>query len=394
VIDTHEELLIAFAEAAELEHSLICQYLFAANSIKVDATRDGISAADATKFRLWREQILVVARQEMGHLGTVWNLTALIGGAAHASRANFPQPSGRYYPPAIDFALTRFGEDTLARFIEFERPEEQKFAETLRPPDPLIYKRVGDLYHQIRQAISSLPEDQLLIDASAVEDQVSWSNSVTLKTAVTRQQALDAVDFIIEQGEGAPGARAGSHFDRFRTLLADLKAHRAAGGVEPARGVAPNPISTVHRDAVNGTMILDVNAIRAMASFNLLYRCLVDGLRHYYSAGTESSDQHENLKAVCYQLMHNCLRPLADLLTQLPAGLQDPQTRAGPSFEFYGDEALSSRPKAAWQLISARLISARDELRALAGDLGDARFANVATGIDSALEFLKTDIPA
>jgi hypothetical protein len=80
VIDTHEELLIAFAEAAELEHSLICQYLFAANSIKVDATRDGISAADATKFRLWREQILVVARQETGHLGTVWNLTALIGG--------------------------------------------------------------------------------------------------------------------------------------------------------------------------------------------------------------------------------------------------------------------------------------------------------------------------
>jgi hypothetical protein len=213
VIDTHEELLIAFAEAAELEHSLICQYLFAANSIKVDATRDGISAADATKFRLWREQILVVARQEMGHLGTVWNLTALIGGAAHASRANFPQPSGRYYPPAIDFALTRFGEDTLARFIEFERPEEQKFAETLRPPDPLIYKRVGDLYHQIRQAISSLPEDQLLIDASAVEDQVSWSNSVTLKTAVTRQQALDAVDFIIEQ------ARARRERERDRTLI-------------------------------------------------------------------------------------------------------------------------------------------------------------------------------
>src|SRR4051794_8928615 len=91
----------------------------------------------------------------MGHLGTVWNLTALIGGAAHASRANFPQPSGQYYPPAIDFALTRFGEDTLARFIEFERPEEQNFAETLMPPDPLIYKRVGDLYHQIRQAISA-----------------------------------------------------------------------------------------------------------------------------------------------------------------------------------------------------------------------------------------------
>ena len=62
MIDTHEELLIAFAEAAELEHSLICQYLFAANSIKVDATRDGISAriralafgdAQSAQLRRW-----------------------------------------------------------------------------------------------------------------------------------------------------------------------------------------------------------------------------------------------------------------------------------------------------------------------------------------------------
>lgn len=394
MIDTHEELLIAFAEAAELEHSLICQYLFAGYSIKVDPARDGISAADAAKFRQWREQILVVARQEMGHLGTVWNLTALIGGAAHASRANFPQPSGRYYPPAIDFALTPFNETTLSRFIEFERPEGPELEAALMPPDPLIYKRVGDLYRQIRQAILGLPDNQLLIDISAVEDQVSWSNSVTLKTAATRQEALDAVDFIIEQGEGSPGARVGSHFDRFRTLLNDLKAHRAAGGVEPARHVASNPISAVHRDTAAGTMVLDKNAIRAMASFNLLYRCLVDGLRHYYSAGTENSDQHDNLKAACYALMHNCIRPLADLLTQLPAGLEDAQTRTGPSFEFYGDETLSARPRVAWQLLSARLASVRDELKALAVDLGDTRFADVATAVESALEFLNTDTPA
>jgi Ferritin-like len=394
VIDTHEELLIALAEAAELEHSLICQYLFTAYSIKINPTKDAISTADAEKFRNWRESILTVARQEMGHLGTVWNLTALVGGAAHSERANFPQPSGRHYPPDIDFALTPFNEDTLKRFIAFERPEPPQAALRLLPPDPLIYKRVGDLYRQIRGAVATLPDNQLLIDTDAVEDQGSWSNAVTLKTAVTRQEALDAIDFIIEQGEGSPGSTVGSHFERFRTLLDDLKAHRIAGGTEPARRVVENPISVVHRDAADGTIIRDKIAIRAMASFNLLYRCLVDGLRHYYSAGAESSDQHGNLKTVCFKLMHNCIRPLAELLTQLPAGVEnDPQMRTGPSFEFYGDEALSPRPRVVWRLLSSRLRSVRDELNALSGDTAEAGFAKVASAIDSALEFLDADVP-
>jgi hypothetical protein len=392
VIDTHEELLIALSEAAELEHSLICQYLYCAYSLKTDQERDGISIADALTFGKWREQILTVARQEMGHLGTVWNLNALIGGAAHVSRANFPQPSGRHYPPKIDFALTPFDEESLRRFIEFERPEEERLLEALAPPDPLIYKRVGDLYRQIRKAVETLPEDQLLVDTGAAQDQTSWSNNVTLKTAVTRQEALAAIDFIIVQGEGTPGSVAGSHFDQFEKLLADLKAHRAAGGAEPARRVVPNPITAKHRDAVEGTMLRDPIAIRAVASFNLLYRCLLDGLRHYYSAGTETGDQHQQLKMACYRLMHKCLRPLGDLLTRLPAGLDDQQMRAGPSFELYGDEVLTSRPTIVWHLLKARLTAVQDELTKLAGETGDAEFSKVATGVASALQMLSAEV--
>lgn len=390
MIDTHEELLIALAEAAELEHSLICQYLYCAYSLKTDQARDGITAVDAATFGKWREKILTVAHQEMGHLGTVWNLTALIGGAAHVSRANFPQPSGRYYPPKIDFALTPFGEEALKRFIEFERPEEAQLA--LAPPDPLIYKRVGDLYRQIRNAVATLPEDQLLVDPAATEDQTSWSNNVTLKTAVTRQEALDAIDFIIAQGEGSPGSPAGSHFDRFKTLLSELVAHRAAGGVEPARRVVSNPITARHRDAVDGTMLRDPIAIRAVASFNLIYRCLLDGLRHYYSAGAESNEQHEQLKSACYRLMHNCLAPLAILLTRLPAGLDDPQLRAGPSFELYGDEMLTARPAIVWHLLTARLTTVRDELTALAAETGEADFSKAATGVKNALAMLSASV--
>ena len=386
MIDTHEELLIALSEAAELEHSLICQYLYCAYSLKIDPAADGISAADAATFGKWREQILTVARQEMGHLGTVWNLNALIGGAAHVSRANFPQPSGRYYPPKIDFALTPFGEEALNRFIEFERPEEAQLA--LAPPDPLIYKRVGDLYRQIRNAVATLPEDELLVDTGAVQDQTSWSNNVTLKTAVTRDEALAAIDFIIMQGEGSPGSTAGSHFDRFSTLLAELTAHRTGGGVEPARRVVSNPITAKHRDAVEGTMLLDPTAIRAIACFNLTYRCLLDALRHYYSAGTETSDQHEQLKLACYRLMHGCLAPLGVALTRLPAGIADKQMMAGPSFELYGDEMLTSKPAIVWHLLTVRLTSVRDELTKLAQDTGRADFSKAAAGVGGALLML------
>jgi hypothetical protein len=391
VIDTHEELLIALSEAAELEHSLICQYLYCAYSLKTDQARDDISAADAATFGKWREQLLTVARQEMGHLGTVWNLNALIGGAAHVSRANFPQPSGRYYPPKIDFALAPFGEEALERFIEFERPEEIARLAALAPPDPLIYKRVGDLYRQIRKAVETLPENQLLVDTGATEDQTSWSNNVILKTAVTRQETLAAIDFIIIQGEGSPGSPAGSHFDRFKSLLAELTAHRAAGGAEPARRVVFNPITARHRDTVDGTTLRDPIAIRAVASFNLLYRCLLDGLRHYYSAGTESTEQHQQLKLACYRLMHNCLAPLGVLLTRLPAGLDDQQMRAGPSFELYGDEMLTSKPTIVWHLLTVRLTSVRDELTALATDTGEAEFSKAAAGVTAALQMLSAE---
>ena len=57
---TRESLLHALYEAAELEHNLMCTYLYAAFSLK-SGTQEGLSATEAEAVARWRQQIMVVA---------------------------------------------------------------------------------------------------------------------------------------------------------------------------------------------------------------------------------------------------------------------------------------------------------------------------------------------
>src|SRR5205807_8517775 len=67
VIEHREPLIYMLCSAAELEHALMCEYLFAAFSLKrsVDEglTEDQLSAAER-----WRSTILTVAKQYMLNL--------------------------------------------------------------------------------------------------------------------------------------------------------------------------------------------------------------------------------------------------------------------------------------------------------------------------------------
>ena len=84
-----EKLLHALYEAAELEHNLMCTYLYAAFSLKC-GVEDGLSAEEADAVARWRRTILKVSTEEMGHLVAVWNLTSALGGVPQFGRSNFP----------------------------------------------------------------------------------------------------------------------------------------------------------------------------------------------------------------------------------------------------------------------------------------------------------------
>ncbi|HEX8004838.1 MAG TPA: ferritin-like domain-containing protein, partial [Trebonia sp.] len=95
VIEHREALIYMLCEAAELEHGIMCQYLFAVFSMKEHAD-EGLTENQAAMVRRWRKQISHVAAQEMLHLALVQNLLSAIGAAPHLSRPNFPQPASHY----------------------------------------------------------------------------------------------------------------------------------------------------------------------------------------------------------------------------------------------------------------------------------------------------------
>src|ERR1700754_191541 len=89
---SREQLIHSLYEAAEIEHNLMCTYLYAAFSLK-DAN-EGLSAEEAEAVARWRRAIIDVAIDEMGHLAAVWNITAGIGGPPRFGRMNFPLDAG------------------------------------------------------------------------------------------------------------------------------------------------------------------------------------------------------------------------------------------------------------------------------------------------------------
>ena len=126
-IETRDHLLSTLAEASELEHHLMCLYLYAAFSLK-RSTAEGITPAELDAITTWRTEILAIAGQEMTHLALVTNLTTAIGGSAHLFRAGFPAKAG-YFPSDFMIELAPFSLATLDHFIFLERPEDREVQE-------------------------------------------------------------------------------------------------------------------------------------------------------------------------------------------------------------------------------------------------------------------------
>jgi hypothetical protein len=391
MIDTREELLNALTEAAELEHSLACQYLFAAFSLKQD-TDDGVTEPQQERLLSWKEDLLHVARQEMSHLATASNLLIVIGGAPHFRRANFPQEKSGYYPPDIPFKLERFSVAALERFIDFERPETVGAI----APDPLVYKRVGDLYRQIREGFETIDEQVLFLRADAMQDTQPWGLDVEPLKVTGRASALAAVDQIIREGEATTTPGEESHYRIFSRIKKELEAlTQQFPGFDPARPVAENPLTRRHRDSPGKNVIQDDSAREVAELFNALYGSMILLLVRHFAFGGESADQHMTLRRQAVVMMKAVIRPLGEVLTALPMGAGFPGQTAGPGFEFYGDLRLPPDMKTSWALVYERLVAEAAEAKRLAQKAGaPPRLAGVAQSVQNVANKIKAVMPA
>jgi hypothetical protein len=376
MFDTREELVNALTEAAELEHGLLCQYLFAAVSLKRHPD-EGPSWEQLELVRGWEAVILAVARQEMAHLGTVANLLTAIGGVPHFGRPSFPQPA-RYFPVVSGgkvtyerFTLEPFSARTVRRFVRFEEPEPAAAAARTIAPDPVVYTTVGALYAQISQGIQRLDEAQLFVGPRAAQD-TAWGAGVSVRPITGRDSALSAIAAVVAEGEGTPTGGGASHWARFKAIGDELAAEqRRDRSFEPARPVAANPITPrLPDDPRRGTAITHPRARAVAELFNAVYGTTLLVLARYYTFAEAGAPLHDVLQATARQLMSGVVRPLGEVLTGLPVGEGAPGAVAGPGFELYTDLRLPSQRRSAWLTIHERLVQETAECERLSREDG------------------------
>jgi CDGSH-type Zn-finger protein/truncated hemoglobin YjbI len=377
VIEHREALYYMLCEASELEHGIMCQYLYAAFSLK-QSEDEGLSPAEADAVVRWRKQISHVATQEMLHLALVQNLLSAIGGAPHLSRPNFPHPA-THYPAGVHLTLLPFGEPALQHFMFLERPEGMDLndAEGMAAfgraapamqqgeivPRSQDFKTVGHLYRSIEAGIAHLAdklgERWLFIGpprAQATQEYFGWPELVAVTDTASAQKAIDE---ILEQGEGPRGHWKDAHFGQFVEILDEyLQLRDANPAFDPVRPVVTVNVRPSERDT-GVPLVTDPLTSQVMDLFNVSYEVLLVMLQRFFAHTEETDAQLKALADATVNLMFQAIKPLGDLVTTLPAGPDYPGRTAGPSFElFYESDALLPHREAAWIMLTERIRQA------------------------------------
>ena len=378
-LEHREALIYTLGKAAELEHLIMLQYLYAAFSLK-QGEADGLSPDQAAATQRWRRTLSGIAEQEMLHLALVQNLLTAVGGAPRLARPNFPVPQ-HLYPAGVQVGLHPFGEPALRHFAYLERPMGMAFDDAegfvaLEQATPLPrdetdeiapqlqdFETIGQLYRSVETGLEHLAErlgaSRLFVgqpNAQATEEHFRWPELVAV---VDLASARRAIDTIVEQGEGARGEWRDAHFGRLLGILEELTQLRTEDpGFEPARPVVA---ARVRPTAVGPAMptISDPGTARAMDLLNVVNEVLLQVLSRYFAHTDETDEQLGVLADVAVGLMYTGIRPLGNVLTRLPIGFDQPGVTAGPVFElFYEVDYLLPHRDAAWVVMEERLREA------------------------------------
>lgn len=335
-ISTVEQLHIHLYQAAQVEMSTIPLYLYAAYSIQTSGGYQwdpGISA-----FRTIRSVVV----EEMLHLCLARNLLVATGAPSFSFydedfMPTYPSPM-MHRVPELMLHLEPCTTDLMQRvFMPFELP-----AKVSAPPQPDHYNTIGQFYGAIVDGLERLSGPSLWSAPSAnLQYGTSyWNNDGGGKPiiVVDLPTALQAIETIVEQGEGAApdkskvpieptepifGQEEYSHYAKFK---------RVFEGIDLIRDLWPVPTDPKVA-AFDGPA-------RALAEFfNAAYCYVLFMIDTIYSTSSTTIQplQHSpryGLERRFIAAMGGVLYPIANLLVQQPAQPSSKQT-AAPTFEFY-----------------------------------------------------------
>lgn len=407
----HDHLVMLLHIAAELEHGLMVQYLYAAYSLGGEQ----VPAKHRPMVQRWQNTILTIAREEMGHFLMVQNVLCLLGAPPNLNRKDFPWDVP-FYP--FPFKLEPLSMASLSCYVYAEMPSEREFNVPKGRQLPPRYKQFEEkdkkaiskavrklvsggtphpvevVYEEIIELIADrdkIPDS--LFQEETIRTQASWDDwgrgyqpplrmldaegnleavqpkerasergaNVLLMPVATRTEAVAALRAIAEQGEaphlGADKTGEPSHFDRFLEIYQEFENIK---GWSPARDIAVNPST---RDTTHPARYIAAKPSRDWATlFNIRYRMLLAYLGHNlrlaYEPGNASGEP--NLRAM---LMHKAfgemynLKAIATLLVNMPMrdkkdgakGAKHTAAFAGPPFEMPYDTMLPYTESDTWR---------------------------------------------
>jgi hypothetical protein len=396
--------------AAQIEHSLMVQYLYAGYSLGGPQ----VPKQHQDKVAAWRQVILGIAKEEMGHLVTVQNALRFLGAPLGLDRQDYPWDSGLAPYP---FTLERLTLASLAKYVVVESPEtwpadvsaqeKAKIERLAAGYGGSHINRVGTLYSALIEIIGDpkrVPHSALHPETYPL--QASWdewgrgygkgargsSIAGTTKTPdvlvlrmASRTDAVKALKAVAEQGEAPDEASAsdpeGSHFRRFLTIF---DAFPKDASFDPARPIPDNPAAPGIPAGATQTQIQDREGGLWANIFNLRYRMLLSYLAHTYEdpeCATEGIEARRGLIINrMFGEMYN-LRSVAAILVHLPLGDGSSQC-CGPTFQMPYTLQLPESDAGYWTL-HLDLIAACATLLAEARKIGNAERAEYARTLES-----------
>ena len=358
-IENRAQLIYLLTEAAELEHGIMCCYLFAAFSMK-RSVDEGISEEQLASVRRWRRTILQISIEEMLHMCLACNILTSVGGAPHLRRPNLPV-SPKAYPPSFKLELAPFDLQSLENFVFIERPEDQYPGAgngagpgSQFPPTPKLsdifssareYQNQGRLYHGIEDGLHYLSQkyggERLFIGPPKAQIAGAYFNLPGLNPVTDLTSAEAALQTIIVQGEGAREVSKDSHHSRFLAIQEEYEQIlKDDPTFEPGRPVMKNPYAMLPSDIDDDSevnLIDDPLSIDISNLFDGCYDLLMQILGRLFAHGEETEEELTRLSDITEGLMVDVIGTLGDALTKLPAGPSHSGLTAGASFRFSRD---------------------------------------------------------
>jgi CDGSH-type Zn-finger protein/uncharacterized Fe-S cluster protein YjdI len=394
VVRHREQLIYLLAEAAEIEHGLMCCYLYAAMSLK----RDGLTPDQQALVDGWRKTINVVAREEMLHLALVNNILVAVGAGAHFLRLNMPVSPG-IHPAGIVVELSPFDAATLDHLIYLERPEGLELPDGEgfvagryeRPAraDRLMasaqdYATVGHFYRGLAGALRELSARIGEADLFCGDPKLQVTQDLFPLPGLVRvkclKTALAAIERIVEQGEGSAASSTDSHYNRFLAVKQQLVAATTADATFlPAHPAARNPLMRKPVDSRQRVFIEDPDSARVLDLANAIYGHSLRLLQRCYAPLGDSDRLRAELARSSMELMR-LTTPIGERLATMPAGPAHPGTNAGVSFAISRSIDPFVDSHAAWVVLLERVRELAAGSRALASL--DGVFGDVGAAID------------